>query len=109
MTTLGETKDIEKMRLDEFVGSLRTYEMNFRPPKIGKSITLKMISGDLQRTDTNDDGFYVDEEDTTLFVMKLKNSWRTEKKCLSRVEIKKKKKQKSQEWYEQWKVVDFKE
>jgi hypothetical protein len=41
VTTIEESKDLEKMKTEELVGSLQTYELSLPPVKKVKTITLK--------------------------------------------------------------------
>jgi hypothetical protein len=41
VTTIEESKDLEKMKIEEFVGSLQTYELSLPPVKKVKTIALK--------------------------------------------------------------------
>jgi hypothetical protein len=41
VTTIGESKDLEEMKIEELVGSLQTYELSLPPVKKLKTIALK--------------------------------------------------------------------
>jgi hypothetical protein len=41
VTTIEESKDLEEMKIEELVGSLRTYELSLPPVKKMKTIALK--------------------------------------------------------------------
>jgi hypothetical protein len=41
VTTIEESKDLEKMKIEELVGSLQTYEYSLPPVKKAKTIALK--------------------------------------------------------------------
>jgi hypothetical protein len=59
VTTIEESKDLEEMKIEEFVGSLQTYELSLPPVKKMKTIALK-ASKKKVKVSSGDD--YEDEE-----------------------------------------------
>ncbi|MGV7343110.1 hypothetical protein PJI17_30890, partial [Mycobacterium kansasii] len=54
VTAIQELRDMDNVRVEELVGSLQTYELNFKAPK-GKSISLKTSKNGFQENDLNSD------------------------------------------------------
>ena len=55
VTTIEEAKDIQAMKLDELMGSLRTFEMNFNEDKKEKEIALQAEVGKSHHEEDSDD------------------------------------------------------
>jgi len=49
VTTIEESKDLDEMKIEEFVGSLQTYEYSLPPVRKEKSIALKASKKKKQR------------------------------------------------------------
>jgi hypothetical protein len=71
VTTTEESKDLEKMKIEELVGSLQTYELSLPPVKKVKTISLK-ASKKKARVSFEEDSD--NEEDVV--AMLTKNFWR---------------------------------
>ncbi|KAL5764699.1 hypothetical protein ACOSQ2_017293 [Xanthoceras sorbifolium] len=66
VTAIEESKDIDRMRVDELIGSLQTFELNLKSTKNQKGIALKSAS--YESEDAEDDG-----EELAFIAIKLKN------------------------------------
>jgi hypothetical protein len=54
VTTIEESKDLNEMKIEEFVGSLQTYEYSLPPVKKAKKIALK-ASKKMDRVSSEED------------------------------------------------------
>ena len=61
ITTIKESKDIDKIHLTEFVGNLQTYELGLT--RIEKSSKSKIMALKTKSSDTNE---YLDDEDSKM-------------------------------------------
>jgi len=67
VTTIEESKDLEKMKIEELVGSLQTYEYSLPPVKKAKTIALK-ASKKKARVSSEED--FDNEEDAVAMLAK---------------------------------------
>ena len=68
VTTIEESKDIDTINVEDLVGSLQTYEANFRQLKKIKGIALSSSKGKTNNKDDNDSD--VGFEEMALFIKK---------------------------------------
>ena len=66
MIAITESKDVDSILVDEFVGSLQSYELDLPKPSKSKSMTLKSV-------DDVDVGGFDDELSTTEIAYLAKN------------------------------------
>lgn len=65
LATILERRSLPKrltMKVDEFVRSFRTFEMNLSPPKKDKNLAFKIISEELQNTNLDDELEVIENE-----------------------------------------------
>ncbi|KAL5849177.1 hypothetical protein ACOSQ4_007190 [Xanthoceras sorbifolium] len=76
VTAIEESKDVDSMRVEELVGSLKTFEMGLKPVKKHKSIALKAIKEAENSEDDND----LNEAEIAMFAKRFKKFLKTNKK-----------------------------
>jgi len=67
VTTIEETKDLEEMKTEEFVGSLQTYELSLPPVKKMKTIALKASK---KKVEISSEDNFEDEEKAVAMLAK---------------------------------------
>jgi len=68
VTTIEESKDLEEMKIEEFVGSLQTYELSMPPVKKVKTIALK---GSKKKVKVSSENDFEDEEKDVAMLAKI--------------------------------------
>jgi len=66
VTAIEEAKNVEKMRLDELIGNLQTFEMNFKAKKKSRGIALNADYDDMSTKDETDEDEDLSESLTLL-------------------------------------------
>ena len=70
VTAIEESKDVDAMKVEDLVGSLQTYEVNFRQPKRVKGIALSSTKE--KTNEPNDRDSDISFEEMAFFVKKFK-------------------------------------
>ena len=55
VTTIEESKDLNEIKIQEFIGSLQTYELSLPSQRKSKSLILKIINERVEAQDSSDE------------------------------------------------------
>ena len=70
VTAIEESRDVDSMRVEDLVGSLQTFEANFRQPQRNKSIAFNSIKDSVNEASDSDSE--MSPEDMAILVKKFK-------------------------------------
>nr|CAN82949.1 hypothetical protein VITISV_018262 [Vitis vinifera] len=73
VTAIEESKDVDSLKIDEFVGSLQTFEMTLVSPRKAKGIALKAIKEESLSSES-ENGEKMSEGELTKFAKKFKKN-----------------------------------
>ena len=72
ITAIEESRDVDSMRVEDLVGSLQTFEANFRQPQRNKSIALNSIKESVNEASNSDSEMSPEDKNLRNFLKRNK-------------------------------------